>query len=116
MASFALKRGDTYPVVRATLRYASTPTQAAEPLDLSGAGVELVVHRLWGGSIAVACEVSNPTEGEVRFGWNAALEPLKKWRRYRCEFRVTRAAGGGGAATVQSVPSDGYAELAVIRD
>ncbi len=106
MAELIIKRGDTLPIIEATLY-----DQEGEVLDLSGATVMLYVVSTdeLTTLVSAACTIVDAPNGVVRYVWQAGDTDILG--KYDFEFEVTFS--GGGIATV---PNDGYNSLRIIKD
>lgn len=109
MSDFTIRRGDTLPVLTATLS-----ATGGSALDLTGATVEMHLSRA-GVTHDRACAIaSNPATGVVTYSFAAA-----DWTgasalvagTYRIEFEITFTGGA-----VLTVPTTGHYELVVEED
>lgn len=105
MTTFNMKKGDRYPVARATLYNAD-----GSLMNLTGATITFRMRSRSGGALKVNAAgtiVGDPTLGVVQYAW--AVGDTDTVDNYDAEFAVSI----GGLA--QTVPASGYV-LVVVED
>jgi hypothetical protein len=119
--ALTLKRNDTWPPLRTTLKQKPTPTSAEVAIDLTDA--EFVRLYMRGPRIIETDPVTidaAPASGKVSYQWSAgnpdALpDPIPADLAipgdYECEFEITFMDG-----SVETVPNDGYFLIRVVED
>lgn len=105
MADFTIKRGDTLPVIAATL------ADENGPIDLTGATVRFHLRTALTGEIAVdgAATVTDADAGTVEYEWEAGDTAVDG--DYRAEWEITFSGG----ATL-TCPNDTDTTLTIYRD
>lgn len=102
-----IKRGDTSPAFRATLRDAE-----GDPIDLTGATARFLMRDKLSRVVKVnaAADIESPeTGGVVVYEWSAADTDTAG--AFECEIEITFAD-----ATKRTAPSDGFHRLDVLED
>lgn len=110
MDPFTIKRGDTRPLLDATL------SDDDGPVDLTGATVRLVVRRATPrcgevGALLLKreCEIIDAAAGKVRYAWQP--DDTATVGSYAAEFEVAFVGGG-----LWTFPSAGYVAIIITPD
>lgn len=106
MADRTIKRGDTFPFLKATL------SNQAGAANLTGATVRLILKTKGATPTVVVdepCAIVNALTGEIEYEWapadTASVNTLDG------EFEVTWSDG-----EITTFPTDGYFEVAIVPD
>lgn len=106
MLSFKIKRGDTSPA----LRFQAKDRASSNPIDLTGASVELLMASAAGVSkIAAAGVVESAANGIMRYNWQSV--DTDTVGTYFATMRVTFGDG-----RIESFPLDSYIRVEIEKD
>jgi hypothetical protein len=102
---FSIKRGDTSPSIRATLKDA-----AGQPIPLTGASVRFHMRAKGAADVTVdaAAAIVDP-DGEVRYDWEPGDTASAGW--HEAEWEVTYADGA-----VETFPNRGSTPILIDPD
>lgn len=105
MADLTIKQNDTWPPIEAVL------SDAAGPVDLTGAAVKLILKSAGAGSTVItgACTIVDAVAGSVRYTWLAA--DTASVNTLNGEFEVT-----WGDGNVTTFPNDAYFSVEIKAD
>ena len=104
MSDFTIKKGDTRPIIKATL------SDASGALNLTGTTVKLVLRNASSGVIARrTCTLDDAALGKVSYAWIATPTDVATEASYYASFEVTYAD-----TSLLSVPSSGYFTIDVV--
>lgn len=106
MADFTIKRGDTFPFLRAVL------SDANGPVDLTGATVKVILKTPGlSGTVVVndVCTITNAANGIVEYEWDPA--DTATVNTLDAEWQVTWAD-----AEVTTFPNEGFKSVAITQD
>ncbi len=99
-----IKKGDTYPTLRATLT-----DSAGVPVDLTGASVTFRMVDAVGEQVIAdaAVAITNPAAGEVEYAWQVA--DVDTPGEYRGEFHAVLFGGA-----LVTFPNDAYLYIRIL--
>lgn len=102
---FTIKKNDTSPAIRATLR-----NDDCSPINITGASVRfhMIQHGVSAPKIDAAASVVS-IGGVVEYSWTP--QDTDTPGAYAAEFEVTYADG-----SVETFPSDGYIRVEIVED
>ncbi|AVO36587.1 hypothetical protein [Pukyongiella litopenaei] len=104
MVDFTLKRASTRPILMARLM-----TGSGEPIDLTGATVELLMSRNGVLAVDAACVIEDAPAGIVSYEWTAGNTITRGF--YLAEIKVTYSDGG-----VEKFPNNRHLKVHIHED
>lgn len=107
--AFIIKKGDTLPVINATLT--TGPTAGSQtPVNLTSASVVLVLKPTSGGAASrKTASIVSALNGTVKYDWVAG--DTNTAGTYNAEWEVTFSGGG-----IQTFPNDAYFQITIGDD
>ncbi len=109
--AFTIKKGDTLPVINATLTTGPT-AQSQSPVDLTTqTAIALVIKPVTGGAATrlTGAVVGSPVNGNVKYTWQAGDTATAQ--TYNAEWEITFGAGN-----IQTFPNDSFFQIVVADD
>lgn len=103
MPDFTIKRGDTYPPIKATL------TDQDGAINLTSATAVYLLLSSASPLIVAACTIVDAAAGKVSYAWQAS--DTATVRQFTGEFEIHWAAGG-----VETVPNSDTITVSVVQD
>lgn len=109
MADITLKRHDTWPPVKATLKQTNEGTGNQEPIDLTGAVKVTFIMKTGSTLVEGTCSIVNAKEGKVEYVFAAGDTAIAG--SYEVEFEIEWSP-----TKIQTVPNGGYNSIVILAD